>query len=114
MTISTYLFPALDVKFDRDVMAIANQCGVSYFEVVGKSRKTGLIIARQASCYVLKRFRNLSYPKIGSIMNMDHSTVIYAVRTFQDDLLVNRSRVAHLLSLIENYNHSKQDFLCHS
>lgn len=60
----------------------AQAFGVSEAEMFGPSRKRPISIARQATCYVLRRrFAHLSYPAIAKMMRRkDHSTIIFAVR----------------------------------
>jgi hypothetical protein len=64
----------------------AEAFGIEEHRLVGASRLRKLVIARQATYFVLKtRFPEMSYPRIARLMGgRDHSTIIYGVRTIQD------------------------------
>jgi chromosomal replication initiation ATPase DnaA len=63
-------------------LVVARACalyGADPEDVLKGSRKTQNIRARQASAWLLRR-NGLSYPQIGHILGVDHTTALYACR----------------------------------
>ncbi len=60
----------------------ADAFGVEEHRLVGASRMREIVVARHATCYVLRaRFPEMSFPWLGRFMGgRDHSTIINAVR----------------------------------
>jgi chromosomal replication initiation ATPase DnaA len=53
--------------------------GVEVEDVMGGRRTASVIRARHAAAWLLRR-HGLSLPKIGGLLNCDHTTVLYACR----------------------------------
>jgi len=60
--------------------------GFTKQQIVGKSRKTELTLARQVMSTILRKEVHLSYKKIGLLLIKDHSTIIYHVGKHIDNL----------------------------
>jgi chromosomal replication initiator protein len=65
--------------------ALRRTCAVAFglteAELIGRSRLRELTLARQATCYVLRRRMGLSTAVIGRMLGgRDHTTVLYAIR----------------------------------
>jgi chromosomal replication initiator protein len=55
--------------------------GLTEAELIGRSRLRELTLARQATCYVLRRRLGLSSTVIGRMLGgRDHTVVLYAIR----------------------------------
>gem|GEM_PF-3703701 len=65
---------------DRIVETTAKVFSISSEEIKEKTRRVGVAIPRQVAIYLLREVLKLSYPSIGRIFDMDHTTVIYAHR----------------------------------
>lgn len=63
------------------VSRICEEHGVPFAEIVGPSRTREISEARQHA-YVAMRECGLSLPRIGAILNRDHTTVLYGLRKF--------------------------------
>lgn len=62
----------------REVLAsVSAQTYVTPREILGKSRVREIAHARQLTCSIL-RSDGMSYPRIGRMMGLDHSTVRHA------------------------------------
>jgi hypothetical protein len=62
-----------------DIVALAAEIGaVEQDQILGKTRKRPVVRVRQA-CYLVARDYRYSYPRIGALMQRDHSTVIHGV-----------------------------------
>jgi len=55
--------------------------GVKKEDIYSDKRTKTIALARQVSMYIIKELTNYSYPKIGSVIGKDHSTIIYAIKT---------------------------------
>lgn len=53
--------------------------GTTITDVLAGDRKRQSANARQASCWLLRR-HGLSFPRIGELLDLDHTTVMYACR----------------------------------
>ncbi|MCE5328939.1 hypothetical protein LLG07_01180 [bacterium] len=102
---TAYIIPGLKPYYP-DLHTIAEVCGVKYSDLLTKSRKKEVIMPKQAACYILRNYKNMTFSKIGSILNLTHASVIYNVKTFETDLQINRSRVAMVLGLVEKYRNN--------
>jgi chromosomal replication initiation ATPase DnaA len=77
-------------------MSPASQCiilrvlwrhNLTWAEVLGKTRKHNVVVARQEVCWRLYKERKLSLPRIGRLVgNRDHTTVLHSVRQHQSRL----------------------------
>ncbi len=63
---------------DRVLWAVGLTSGVRPVEVLGDIRTHRITMARWAACALLRR-RGLSYSTIGRLLNLDQSSVRYAV-----------------------------------
>lgn len=59
--------------------------GVSVEDIKERNNKRNVSEARKTYCYLLRKYLGYSYPFIGSIIERDHSTVVYNVRTFDEE-----------------------------
>jgi len=63
------------------IMEVAIAHGVSYDDILGRSRARHLVAARHEAIYeVRKRRPHLSLPQIGRIFKRDHTTILHALR----------------------------------
>ena len=68
----------------RDVIArVADWHGITESELL-QSNEHHIIHVRGELMWILRR-RQFSYPKIGQIMNRHHTTIIKALRKFEED-----------------------------
>lgn len=73
----------LNLKKEDILEIISEECGVTVSDVMKRSRKSELVKVRHIYCAILKKYYGFSYPKIGDIMNKDHTTIINAVDKFR-------------------------------
>ncbi|MBQ7456236.1 MAG: hypothetical protein IJS54_01290 [Desulfovibrio sp.] len=69
----------------REIMeVVAQKMHVTIAEILGKQRKTHLVLARQIAMYLCRAKLGLSYPELGKVFgDKDHSTVIYAIKKIE-------------------------------
>lgn len=66
------------------IMEVAIAHGVSYEDILGRSRERHLVAARHEAIYeVRKRRPHLSLPQIGRIFKRDHTTILHALRQME-------------------------------
>lgn len=66
------------------IMEVAIAHGVSYEDILGRSRARHLVAARHEAIYeVRKRRPHLSLPQIGRIFKRDHTTILHALRRME-------------------------------
>lgn len=81
--------------------------GYTVDDLVRQDRKKGTVEARNAFCFLLRKYLNMSYNDIGSILHRDHSSVANAIRMFQPDELLEKLKLQDdaLFSLINSPNY---------
>lgn len=53
-------------------------------ELCGRSRRPGLVQARQATIYAVRELTDLSYPAIGKLFRCDHTAVLHSVQLVRE------------------------------
>lgn len=64
---------------DRIISNVAKLYGISVSEMKRKTRQSHIVIPRQVAAYLLRDMTGLSFPSIGKIFDLDHTTVMYAM-----------------------------------
>lgn len=65
-------------------MEIAEKHGISWSDMVGKSRTRRIALARKEYYWRARRETGKSYFQIGSVVNrIDHTTVLKGIKSFQ-------------------------------
>lgn len=91
-TLSYYVIPGLTMKkvrFQRIIMSVAEHFQISTRLMMSKSRQRELVLARNMCMYIMKNYFNMTLKEVGKAFNRDHTTVIHAIRMFQQDREVN-------------------------
>lgn len=60
-------------------------CGISRAELLSKSRKRELVVARQMLCYALRR-EGYTWRKCGELVGRDNATALLGARAFGEHL----------------------------
>lgn len=63
------------VLLDQNEEHIRHTTGLLY-----RRRNTGVVVCTQICCYTLYMFKNLVHHEIGTLLNLDYSTVMYHVK----------------------------------
>ena len=67
-------------KINATIKVVALRHGVDVEAIMVGDRTRPIVNARHEAMYLLRNKFRLSYPRIGTIMGRDHSTVIHGVR----------------------------------
>lgn len=103
MSISSYCFPGIKLDFndknkfksslklskyniskEEILQIISEECDVSLPEIISRCRKKEVVNARFIFCTVMKKHFKYSLTRIGNIVGRDHTTVIHAIREFNN------------------------------
>ena len=79
-------------------------------DITGRSRIHPVIFARQAYCYLMRRYTGLSYELIGREINRTHATVLHAcnqIEILRNDPVI-KDKLDRCISLIEQVNGYKE------
>jgi len=71
-------------KNDQVIFKISQITGVTMQEIMGKSRKPHIIVARFACYWALIEVNKLSLSDAGRYFKVHHSSIIHGKRTFED------------------------------
>lgn len=70
-------------------------------ELMGNSRKSNVLVARQLGMYIAKNYLNLSLRRIAELFNKSHPTVSNAIGRFERNLQNNRTLEGVLNKIVE-------------
>ena len=65
---------------------VCDASGIIPHDILSKTRKREVVIARQLFCYLTMTFYNYTLVQVGRFLNRDHSTVIHSVNAYTDYL----------------------------
>lgn len=63
----------------RILRAVSEVSGIDVLELVGRSRRTGVVAARNLAIHAMRE-AGFTLKMIGDVVNRDHSTVIHSLR----------------------------------
>ena len=74
-----------DAVVDRISNAVSSYYRISIEDILGKSKKKNIALARQIAMYFAKKYTQCSLKTIGSLIGgRDHSTVVYAINNIEN------------------------------
>lgn len=59
---------------------VSEHYGVTVGELIGPSRYSKVVLPRQVAFYLCRKFTMLSLPKVGSLFNRDHTSVLHGAK----------------------------------
>ncbi|MBR6072106.1 MAG: chromosomal replication initiator protein DnaA [Acholeplasmatales bacterium] len=90
-----------DNDYQNCLSVIANWYNISVADILGASRANKVVLPRHIAMYILKTKYELSYSKIGSILNgRDHSTIINGCNKIENDLKNNQELIVKSVEAI--------------
>ena len=76
------------ITVERIIEEVARTYGVSPEDIFSKKRKAAVSTARQISMYISREITDLALTEIGKIIgNRDHSTVVYAIKQVEINII---------------------------
>ena len=96
--VSPYVYPGLNhtsqlrIKSDSSVMItpeeileiVSKNCNVSVGDILSKTRIREIVEARQLFCYIIRERFGYPLSKVGRMVNRDHATAIYSIKSHKD------------------------------
>jgi chromosomal replication initiator protein len=77
-------------NYDNLLSVIASMYSISVADILGSSRKANIVLPRQIAMYILRTRYELTYSKIGNILNgLDHSTVVNGFNKIEAEIKTN-------------------------
>lgn len=75
-------------NYEDALSVISNMYNIALADLLGNSRNSKYVLPRHIAMYILKTKYNLTYSKIGSILNgRDHTTIMNGCKKIENDLL---------------------------
>lgn len=82
--------PKSDHNYEDALSVIANTYNINVVDLLGKSRNAKYVLPRHIAMYLLKNHYNLTYARIGAIMNgRDHTTVMNGCNRIEEEMKTN-------------------------
>lgn len=87
--------PQRAIKPSDILKCVCDYYGISSTDIKGESRKKDIAKSRQIAMFLIKKYTNMSYPKIAEVFNKkDHTTIMHAFEKIskgikQDTSLIN-------------------------
>ncbi|MCK5945889.1 MAG: chromosomal replication initiator protein DnaA [Mycoplasmataceae bacterium] len=80
----------------RVILVVSNYYKINKKEIIGKSRKQNVVLARHIAMWLIREINKLSYAQIGKVVGgRDHSTVLSAINKVELSMKMDKSvRVA--------------------
>ena len=75
-----------EIALNNIFTILNNVNGTTTKDIIGQSRKRHLVESRQMCFYILRKYYNLTFKRIGNLFdNRDHSTIIHGCDRHTDD-----------------------------
>ena len=80
----------IPVTIEKIINEVARTYNVLPSDIRGKKRNANVSTARQMAMYIIREITGMSMEAIGSEFQRDHSTVVYSLKTMEEN--INRDR----------------------
>lgn len=77
----TFFDPRKQIVYD-----CAEEFGVTVDQILGDSRRTDIMLARRKAMWLMFQRNTMSKKAIGAYLNKDHSSVINAVKKYEENM----------------------------
>ena len=83
------------------VCAVARVTDIPVFDIMSRRLDNGVRLPRQIAMYLCRKFTPKSLNQIGTLLNRDHTTVLYGVRKIDGMIKRNEGNVRSIIGEIE-------------
>lgn len=74
----------------RVINTVASYYKINKSDIIGKSRKKNIVLARHMAIWLVRKILNIPYKEIGKIFgNKDHSTIMSSIKVIDKKMLLN-------------------------
>lgn len=92
---------APQVTAEKIISRVSKKYGVTEEEIYGRKRTKHIASARNISIYIIRKVTELSFPAIGKLFDRDHSTIISANDSIEQNLQSNPLFAMEIADLIK-------------
>ena len=76
----------------RVISVVANYYKINKKDIIGKSRKQNIVVARHIAIWLIRSIIKLSYSQIGKVVGgRDHSTILSAINKVEHSMKINKA-----------------------
>ncbi len=94
--------PSVNQNYENALSVIANMYSISVVDLLGNSRNAKYVLPRHIAMYVLKTHYQLTYSRIGAILNgRDHTTIMNGCNKIENDIKTNEQLKMAIESIIK-------------
>ena len=80
--------PKANLGFREQIISdCAEEFKITVSDLLSPKRTNKCAFARRKAAWILYQRGTMSYPQIGRLLNRDHTTIIHAVRRYQESLV---------------------------
>ncbi len=80
-----------ELTHQRVVATVGKYYKISKGDLLGKSKKANIVVARHMCMWLIRKVLKLPYAEIGKIFKRDHSTIISAVQNIETKMKINEA-----------------------
>ena len=92
----------IPVTIEKIINEVARTYNVLPADIRGKKRNANVSTARQMSMYIIREITGMSMEAIGAEFQRDHSTVVYSLKTMEDNIQRDRHIKETVDDIIKN------------
>ena len=86
---------------DRILQIVSSYMDISISEMKGRTRMRKAVEARQAFFYIYYNLIPITYRELGYILNRDHATVIYSIKTVENIISVYQDKNTDIKNMMD-------------
>ena len=95
------------ITIDEIIKKVSDYYGIETSAINTRSRKREVVLVRQVSMFLAKKYLDMSTSKIGQYVgNRDHATVLHACKNIKDLLAVDKSLSAEIAEIEASFRKS--------
>ena len=92
---------APQVTAEKIISRVSKKYGVTEDEIFGRKRTKHIASARNISIYIIRKVTEMSFPTIGKLFDRDHSTIISANDSIEQNIQTNPLFAMEIADLIK-------------
>ena len=95
----------ISITTDKIIKSVSVSTGISVEEIKGRKRTKEIAFARHLAIYIMRKITDLSLPSIGKIFNRNHSTILSACDSLENEIKHNLNlemQVKEILQIIDS------------
>ena len=92
---------APQVTAEKIISRVSKKYGVTEEEIYGRKRTKHIASARNISIYIIRKVTDMSFPTIGKLFDRDHSTIISANDSIEQNIQTNPLFAMEIADLIK-------------